>query len=241
MIEIDGRNREIPRGLTAAGELYRLADCGEKRLFLNRRGDIGVPLFPSDHAVVRGGEVFVTGARPEEDNPPLRTPVRPRFNGADGPALAKARMAGNALKALDTEVTPGRLFVDIDGGPDAEITDEMTVLVQDADSFFVIPAEAVAEPDVIDVEICGKRDRRPPKGYRYRIRIDREKHVVPSAEITGREILTLAGRNSDEWALNQKMPGGRRVRIEVGETIGLARPGVERFETVRRQAQQGHD
>lgn len=242
MIEINGRKQKVQHGLVDAAELYRLADCGENRLFLNRPDDIDIPISPSDNLIVHGGEAFVTGGGDVENNPPLRNPIRPRFNGDEGPALATAKITGRELKASDPEIPQGRLFADIEDGVDAEIPDEMTVVVQDTDSFFVIPASDAPEDDpVIDIENCGKHGRRPPKGHRYRIRVDREKYVVPSAEITGADVLALVNKTPEEWSLNQKMRGGRRIRIEPNDTVDLAKPGIERFETVRHQAQQGHD
>ena len=242
MIEINGRKQAVQHGLVDAAELYRLADCGEDRLFLNRPDDIDIPISPSDNLIVHGGEAFVTGGGDVEDNPPLRNPIRPRFNGGEGPALATAKITGRELRASDPEIPQGRLFADIEDGVDAEIPDEMTVVVQDTDSFFVIPAGDTPEDDpAVDIENCGKHGRRPPKGHRYRIRVDREKYVVPTADIAGADVLALVSKTPEEWSLNQKMHGGRRIRIRPDEIVDLAQPGIERFETVRRQAQQGHD
>ena len=71
--------------------------------------------------------------------------------------------------------------------------------------------------------------------------MDREKYVVPSAEVTGANVLALVSKTPEEWSLNQKMHGGRRIRIRPDEIVDLVQPGIERFEAVRRQAQQGHD
>ena len=240
-IKIDGREKQGISGLIPVADLYEIADCGEKRIFLNREDGIDIPLMPGEYLLIHGGENFVTGASPIEHNPPLRNEIRPEFNGTRALALSSAKTTGKALKERDDKFPQGRLFADITDGVDVEIPDDMTIVVQDADSYFVIPPATDAGDDSsIDIEDCGKHERRPPKGHRYRIRIDGDKYSVDSAEITGAAILALAGKNPDEWSLNQKLHGGRRVRIEAADTVDLARPGIERFETVRRQAQQGN-
>ena len=118
----------------------------------------------------------------------------------------------------------------------------MTIVVQDGNSFFVIPSnDGSTHGDPIDIEGCGKHGRRPPKGHKYRIRIDGQKHLVEAEKVTGAEILGLVAKNADEWALNQKLKGGKRERIKPNDVVDISQLGVERFETVRRQAQQGSE
>ncbi len=236
-IQIDGQETPIRAGLVSIDALYEIADCGEGRIFLSREDGIDIPLLAGEHLIIRGGERFVVGKSSIGDNPPLRNEVRPEFNGSRNLALPQAKTTGKALKERDDKFPQGRLFADIEGGVDVEIADDMTIVVQDADSFFVIPPTS---DDAIDLEECGKNDRRPPKGHQYRIRIDGDKYTVDSAEITGAGILVLADKRDDEWSLNQKLHGGKRERIKANDAVDLSRPGIERFETVRRQAQQGH-
>lgn len=210
-------------------------------IFFERLRSSLVTLTETLKRLVHGGENFVTRASSIENNPPLRNEIRPEFNGSHDLAFSSAKTTGKALKERDDKFPQGRLFADINGGVDVEIPDDMTIVVQDADSYFVIPPATEAGDDSsIDIEECGKHERRPPKGHKYSIRIDGDKYTVDSTEITRAAILALAGKNSDEWLLNQKLHGGRRVRIEAEDTVNLARPGIERFETVRRQAQQGN-
>lgn len=237
-IKIDGQEKRSHSGLVPVTVLYELADCNGKRLFLSREDGIDIPLLPGEYLLIHGGEKFVAGESPIEDNPPLRNAARPKFNGSHNLALVTAKVTGKALKERDDKLPQGRLFADIKDGVDAEIADDMTIIVQDEDSYFVIPP-AVDDDDSIDLEECGKHERRPPKGRKYRIRVEGDKYTVDSAEITGAAILSLGGKNSNEWSLNQKLHGGRRIRIEADDTVNLAHPGIERFETVRKQAQQG--
>ena len=241
-IEVDGKRYEVTGGLVSAQAIYELAGCADGRLFVNRQDDIDVPLDAADFLVIQGNETFATGEGSIKGNPPLRNAVRVRFNGEAGPALPRAKITGRELKGFDEKHPQGRLFADIRTGPDAEIADEMTILVQAGNAFFVIPADdgsGAGEP--VDVEDCSRHGRRPPKGQRYRIRIDRDKYVVEEAHIAGAQILALAGKNSEEWALNQKLNGGKRERIEPGDSVDVSQPGVERFETVRYQVQQGRE
>ena len=207
-------------------------------MFLGRDDGIDIPLLRGENLIVHGGERFVVGKSSIEDNPPLRNEVRPEFNRTRELALERAKISGKALKECDDKFPQGRLFADIEDGVDAEVADDMTIIVQDADSYFVIPP---ASDDAIDLEECGKHDRPPPRGHKYRIRVDGQKYTVNSEEITGAGILELAGKRDEEWSLNQKLRGGKRERIEADDKVDLSRPGIERFETVRRQAQQGHD
>ncbi|MCY4039811.1 MAG: multiubiquitin domain-containing protein [Gammaproteobacteria bacterium] len=241
-IEIDGKRYEIRGGLVRGQTIYDLAGCAEGQLFVNRSDDIDVQLGRENFMIIRGEEIFVSGESSVENNPSLRRPVQIRFNGKAGPALPTAKMTGFDLKQFDEEIPQGRLFVDIGFGPDAEIPDDMTLLVQDDNAFFVIPAHEDAQSgDAVDIEECGRHGRRPPKGLKYKVKIDREKYVVEGAQITGAQILALVGKTPEEWALNQKLKGGKRERVRSDDFIDLSEPGTERFETVRRQAQQGSE
>ncbi|MYD31033.1 MAG: hypothetical protein F4201_01545 [Nitrospira sp. SB0677_bin_15] len=237
-IQLDGVNKPIRSGLVPVTDLYELAACHNKRIFLNREDGIDIPLVPGEYVLIHGGENFVVGESSIENNPPLRNPVRPEFNASRNLALPNAKIAGKSLKERDAKFPTGRLFADIKDGVDVEISDDMTIVVQDADSYFVIPPAADGG-NSIDLEECGKNERRPPKGQKYRIRIDGNKHIVDSATITGAEILGLVEKSFDEWSLNQKLHGGKREKIDAKTEVDLACPGIERFETVRRQAQQG--
>ena len=232
----DGSSHSILAGLVSSELIAALAECDNSRIFLSRESDIDVPFSPGDYILIHGGERFVIGDIAIECNPPVRRPLRPKFNGSHALSLTSAKIGGKALKAHDEKFPNGRLFADIDGGVDAEISDEITLLVQDRDSYFVIPQ---SDTGPVDIEECGKHDRRPPKGHGFRIRVDQHKFTVESEKVTGSEVLALVDKVSDEWALNQKLHGGKRLRVKPHDTVDLSRPGIERFETVRLMAQQG--
>ena len=239
-IRIDGREEPHPGGLTSGSELQELAGTGGGRLFLSRKRGIDVPIGSTDHIVLRGTEEFVTGNSDLEDNPPLRKPIQPLFNGERSVEFRHAKVSGAELKGKDSVFPAGRLFVEVPGGVDREVADSMMLLVQPEDSFFVIPAEAEPDPSgSVDVEQCARHGRRPPRGGRYRLRVDGSRFADQKPEITGSQILDLVGKRPDEWSLNQKHRDGRRERIEPDQVVDLATPGLERFETVRKQAPQG--
>lgn len=236
LIRIGGESQQSPSGLVRGAQLYDLAGGSPQRLFLNREDGIDIPISPEDHLLIKGNESFVLGDSQIEDNPPLRNELRPEFNGAHEIALAQAKIGAQALKAHDPQFPDGRLFADIPDGVDVEIFDDVRLVVQETDSYFVIPPGDVGGP--IDVEECGKHDRRPPSGGTYRYRLDREKYTSETEKINGEEILAQAGKNLAEWSLNQKLRGGKRIKVD-GDWVDLSAPGIERFESVRRQAQQG--
>jgi hypothetical protein len=87
--------------------------------------------------------------------------------------------------------------------------------------------------EVIDLESYAKAGRTPPAGQHYRIRVDKQQIVVDASTITGREILRLAGKQPPErYRLDQKLTGGRTVKVELNQTVDLTTPGVERFMTL---------
>lgn len=240
-IIISGKERQISAGLIEGKKLYDITDCGEQRLYLNREDKIDIPVMPDDFIIIHGGESFVLGKSGEiEDNPKLRNLVCPEFNGEKGKiTLPQAKILAKELKAKDDKFPEGRLFADFKESVDAEISDNMRLIVQDKDSFFVIPPSE-NDSDGVDTEECTKHGRRPPKTKHYRIRIDGEKYNADAMVLTGAAILAFAGKNSMEWGLNQKFKGGKRESIKEDETVNLSKPGVERFETIKRAAQQGN-
>ncbi len=239
-ITLNGTETSMEAGLVKATDFYeKLAiEPGAKWLYLERRDDIDIPLLPEDYLVIHGGENVVVGEIDPNigENPPVRQAIRPTFNGKKlEQGLGNAKISGRALQDLDVEVQPNKLFVDLTGQVDAFVKSNFMLVVQDADSYFTIPGD----DDAVDLEKCSRANRKPPKGQKYKIKIDGEKHTVVKQVLTGEEILAQAEKGYDEWTLNQKLCGGRRKPIEKEESIDLAQPGIERFETVPRQAQQG--
>lgn len=237
-IEVDGRRLTVPLGLRRVDEIRAAAGEDDAPLFLERDGEEPTPLAPSDHVLLRGGERLTKGPVAAIDTPRTSKQIRPTLNG-QVVELEDAKVTARAIKANDGEFPNGRLFVEAVDDVDVEVRDDMTVVVRETDTYFVIPPSADGG-DVVDLEECAKHGRRPPRGHTYRIRVDGAKFTIASATTTRAEVLALVNKNAQDWSLNQKLRGGRRLRIEQDDVIDLCKPGVERFETVRRQAQQGH-
>jgi hypothetical protein len=92
----------------------------------------------------------------------------------------------------------------------------------------------------IDLEAYAKDGKKPVKAKRYRIRIDDRYYVVTRQTILGREILLLAEKTPPEsYILTQKSKGGALQTIELDDIVDLTRPGIERFNTLPRQVQEG--
>ncbi len=90
------------------------------------------------------------------------------------------------------------------------------------------------ELDVVDIEEYSKKGQIPPKAKRYQIRIDKEKHTVAVSSMTGRELLTLAGKTPvTSYMISQKLRGGEAPEIGLDESVDFTAPGVERFMTLK--------
>lgn len=87
--------------------------------------------------------------------------------------------------------------------------------------------------EIIDLEEYALANRKPPRARRYRIRIDKTKYEVKVPSMTGRELLTLAGKSPvSNYMITQKLRGGQTHRIELDESADFTTPGVERFMTL---------
>ena len=229
-------------GFVKADFLYEKAgiDPKEKWLYLNKETEIDIPLLPDDYLIMHGGENIIADGFNVEigENPIVRNPVSPQLNGKRlDVGLAKAKLTGLDLRKLDTGLDASKLFADLSGQVDVYIQDEWVIVVQENDSYLTIPT---GDEDTIDLEECAQADRKPPKGQKsYRIKIDGEKYRVASPVLFGKEILDLAQKDYQEWSLNQKFRSGRRKPIEEDQEVDLSQPGIERFETIKKQAQQG--
>lgn len=256
-IFIDGRGHAVEAGLVPGSRLRELAGVGtDDPLALVRDVGPSTPLAASEVVLLCGNEKFAleeaagdTAGHTVEDTAGdggsgRLSAVTPEFNGARKVRVEGGKITAEDLVGRDEEVASGRLFAVLgeitDEGLDIEIPVGTTIVVQATDSYIVVPhPEDVLGEAVVEIEECTRHGRRLPRWHRYRIRVDRERFVVEKRVISGDEVLALVNKRPAAWALNQKLRGGRRIRIEAHEEVDLAEPGVERFETIRRQAQQG--
>lgn len=87
--------------------------------------------------------------------------------------------------------------------------------------------------EIVDVEEYGQANRPVPRARRYRIRIDKKKYDVEVSGMTGRELLTLAGKlPPDGYMITEKLHGGQTNRIGLDERADFTKQGVERFMTL---------
>ncbi len=240
-ITLNYRSTNTESGLISADFLYHQAGLDPESsqwLYLNRDHDVDIPLLPNDHLIIRGGEIIFADEASFDigENPRIKNPICFQFNDKRMEA-DKAKLTGHKLRKLDTKLDASKLFADLSGQADALVQDDWVLVVQEKDCYFTIPA---GNDETIDIEECARADRRPPKGQKwYKIKIDGDKYKVDQSSLTGQEILGLVQKNYQEWTLNQKLYGGRRKPIEEEQTVDFSQPGIERFETVQKQAQQG--
>jgi len=228
--------------LISAQTIYERTKIVDEKIYFIQGEASVVEVDFSDFLILKDNDLFRSGSNIADKLPSKPEPITICLNGKTGEdyQLHLSKITGRGLKKSDPEFPHGRLFVSIDNETDIEISDDLSLILREDLSFFVIPSgDAKNIGDPIDLEECSKHNRRPPRKHHYKIKIDREKYVVSEAIITGGQILAIVSKDPSEWALNQKFLGGRRARVMINENVDLTKCGVERFETVRRQAQQG--
>ena len=86
--------------------------------------------------------------------------------------------------------------------------------------------------ELIDLEEWAKAGNAPKRAKRYRIRIDKERYVVEVHQMTGREILALAGKTPETHQLSQKLQGGQIQPVAPDQVVKFHKDKVERFQTL---------
>jgi hypothetical protein len=93
--------------------------------------------------------------------------------------------------------------------------------------------DKVKQSEIVDVEEYAREGKVPPKGMRYRIRIDKQKYDVDVPSMTGRELLELAGKRPPErYRIDMKLRGGETRLVRLDESVDFTTPGLERFMTL---------
>ena len=86
------------------------------------------------------------------------------------------------------------------------------------------------QKEIIDVEKCTNDNQIPPEGKWYRVRIGDRYHIFLKQFVSGREVLEVGGITHLEcYWLYQRLKGCDFERIQLAETINLAKPGIEKF------------
>jgi hypothetical protein len=93
--------------------------------------------------------------------------------------------------------------------------------------------------DLIDLEEWAKAGKAPKPAKVYRIRIDTVKKDVTVASMAGRQILALVDKTPEGYTLSQKIRGGAPIPIGADTIVRFDQPGIERFQTLARDATEG--
>ena len=88
------------------------------------------------------------------------------------------------------------------------------------------PVNAQQEVEEVEIEEYAKKGQHVPKARRYVIRIDKERKVVHTPTITGREILALVGKTPEMYKLYEHRRGHQPIKIDPDEVVHLHEHGT---------------
>ena len=91
----------------------------------------------------------------------------------------------------------------------------------------------------IEIEEYVRMKKPIPHAKRYVIRIDKEKRVVHTPELTGRQILELVGKTPDKFKLYEHFPGKQPEPVGPDKEVHLHKHHVERFTTMAKDTTEG--
>lgn len=97
------------------------------------------------------------------------------------------------------------------------------------------------EGEVIDVAQCAKNGTVPARNKRYLIQINRIQYVVDDC-LTGRALLTIAGKDPQRFQLRQSLRHGNKVTVDIvklNEEVCFTKAGIEKFMTLPLDQQEG--
>ena len=103
----------------------------------------------------------------------------------------------------------------------------------------VLKEEVEILEEIIDLEEQAKAGKEPKKAKKYRLRIDKEKYVVEVHEMTGRQILALAGKTPEKYVLSEKLQHGVIEPVGPEQVVVFHQHKIERFQTVARDCTEG--
>lgn len=94
------------------------------------------------------------------------------------------------------------------------------------------------DDEIVDLEEHFAANKEVPTGKKYRIKIDGATYIVDVEEMTGRQILGVAGKTPETHLLRQKLRGGV-AELTPDQLVSFVRAGVERFMTVPKEVTEG--
>jgi hypothetical protein len=80
-----------------------------------------------------------------------------------------------------------------------------------------------------------------PHAKHYAFRVDKQRVVVTTPTITGRQILADAGKTPEAFKLYQHKRGHQPIPIGPNDVVNLREPGVERFSTMPKDTTEGRN
>jgi hypothetical protein len=101
--------------------------------------------------------------------------------------------------------------------------------------------EGTTEPlfEEVDIEEYVLAKKPIPPAKRYVIRIDKEKRVVHTPVLTGKQILALVGKTPDQFKLYEHFPGKQPQPIQPDQEVHLRKHHIERFTTMAKDTTEG--
>jgi hypothetical protein len=107
--------------------------------------------------------------------------------------------------------------------------------------------EDIENIEVVLVEIveleehAKKHGNEPPHAKHYAFRVDKQRLVVTTPTITGRQILADVGKTPEAFKLYQHKRGHQPIPIGPNDVVNLREPGVERFSTMPKDTTEGRE
>lgn len=84
--------------------------------------------------------------------------------------------------------------------------------------------------DVVDLEAYSKSGKTPPRGKKYKIKVENEYFIFDRGVVTGKEILEKADKIPVEChTLYIKLKNCDFEKINLDEEVDLVKPGIEKF------------
>jgi len=85
---------------------------------------------------------------------------------------------------------------------------------------------------IIDIEWAALNGILPPKGRKYRYKVDGVEYITDKEHLTGREILTNAGKVPPEKFILRERIHGKWHTVELDQTVHFTKDAVEKFKTL---------
>lgn len=96
--------------------------------------------------------------------------------------------------------------------------------------------------EIVELEEHAKKHGiEAPHAKHYAFRVDKQRVVVTTPTITGRQILADVGKTPEAFKLYQHKRGHQPIPIGPNDVINLREPGVERFSTMPKDTTEGLD